>query len=67
MIQLCTLFNMNVFQQTIANWRTVFLLAVGIYVFGLIWYVVFASGKIQPWNYPKEKTSHPKNEKLEGA
>ena len=38
------------FQQTIANWRYVFIIGIGVYVAGAISFCLFASGEIQPWN-----------------
>ena len=38
------------FQQTIAAWRSVFLIAAGFYVIGATQYLFFASGEVQPWN-----------------
>lgn len=35
--------------QSAAEWRTVFFLAGSVYVFGLIFYVIFASGEKQDW------------------
>ncbi|OQV24542.1 Sialin [Hypsibius exemplaris] len=38
--------------QTIANWRIIFYLSGGIRMFTAILYAIFASGDVQPWNYP---------------
>ncbi|XP_076461278.1 sialin-like isoform X2 [Babylonia areolata] len=35
--------------QTRAEWQVVFYVAAAIYVFGAIFYVIFASGVLQPW------------------
>nr|KAG5708317.1 hypothetical protein BaRGS_034348 [Batillaria attramentaria] len=36
-------------RQTRAEWRIVFYVAAAIYLFGAIFYVIFASGVLQPW------------------
>ncbi len=38
--------------MTFAAWRTVFLLAAGIYFMGNVAYVLMISGEVQEWNYP---------------
>lgn len=35
--------------QSAAEWRTVFFVAGSVYVFGLIFYNIFGSGKKQDW------------------
>ena len=39
-----------VLQQTIAAWRTVYMIAVGINLFSGIQYLLFAKGDVQWWN-----------------
>lgn len=36
-------------RQTRAEWQIVFYVAAGIYLFGAIFYVIFAAGVLQPW------------------
>ena len=40
------------FQGTQAEWRVVFYLAAAIYLFGAIFFGIFAAGEIQPWVKP---------------
>lgn len=40
--------------QTLTEWRTVFYVSCGFLVFTNLQYVIFASGKTQPWNTPAE-------------
>ena len=42
--------HLNPFQQTIAAWRTVFLIASGLYVFAITQFLFFAKASVQPWN-----------------
>ena len=35
--------------QTQEEWRVVFFIAASIYLFGLLFYAIFASGDKQPW------------------
>ncbi|XP_069937713.1 sialin [Cherax quadricarinatus] len=42
--------------ETVSAWRTVFLISLGTYLVTNIFYVVFISADIQPWN-----EQHPKN------
>ena len=35
--------------QTVEEWRIVFFLAAGIYVAGASFYLLFASGRVEPW------------------
>ncbi|XP_068220663.1 putative inorganic phosphate cotransporter isoform X1 [Palaemon carinicauda] len=46
--------------QTLTAWRTVFLIAAGVYLVTNTFYLIFISTATQPWNYPKE--SHEKDE-----
>ncbi len=39
--------------MTFSYWRSVFLLAAGIYFVGNLAYVLLISGEVQEWNYPK--------------
>ena len=36
-------------RQTRSEWQIVFYVAAAIYLFGAIFYVIFASGVLQPW------------------
>ncbi|XP_063425395.1 sialin-like isoform X2 [Mytilus trossulus] len=46
--------------QTRAEWQIVFYIAAGMYIFGAIFYIIFASGELQPW--AKESCSNPSEE-----
>ncbi|XP_071133211.1 sialin-like [Mytilus edulis] len=46
--------------QTRAEWQIVFYIAAGMYIFGAIFYIVFASGELQPW--AKDSCSNPSEE-----
>lgn len=37
------------FQGTQAEWQIVFYIAAAVYLFGAIFYLVFASGEVQDW------------------
>ena len=52
-------------QHTIAQWRTVFLLTVGIYVVCNVFYFIFASGEVQPWNDPDFSAKVEKKKKIQ--
>ncbi|MPC09613.1 Sialin [Portunus trituberculatus] len=41
-------------QQTFEQWNKVFYIAAGIYVANALFYLGFASGKVQPWNHVTE-------------
>ncbi|KAK4310985.1 hypothetical protein Pmani_017479 [Petrolisthes manimaculis] len=41
--------------QTLSAWRTVFLIAVGVYFITCTLYVIFITDKVQPWNEPKKQ------------
>ena len=52
----------NWFQQTFAAWRTVFLIASGLYVCAVAQFLFFADVSVQPWNTywePKMKKEEP--------
>ncbi|KAK9887949.1 hypothetical protein WA026_000247 [Henosepilachna vigintioctopunctata] len=34
-------------------WRIIFLLSAGIYIFATVFFLIFGSGEIQSWNFPK--------------
>ncbi|XP_012942626.1 sialin [Aplysia californica] len=36
-------------RQTRAEWQIVFYVAAAIYIFGAVFYIIFASGELQPW------------------
>ncbi|XP_042212803.1 sialin-like isoform X2 [Homarus americanus] len=40
-------------QQTLPQWRKVFIIAVVFYLLNTIFYLIFASGEVQPWNSPR--------------
>lgn len=40
--------------QTADEWRVIFYIASGIYLFGAIFYGVFVSGEVQPWAVESE-------------
>jgi len=42
-------------QQTREAWRTVFYIALGVYLFGTIVYGIFGSGETQPWGKPPQE------------
>lgn len=46
------MFTFALFQPTIAQWRIVFLIAAGVYLFTATFYNLFASGSRQPWDNP---------------
>ena len=35
--------------RTVEEWRDVFFLTAGVYFFSVVFYAIFASGKVQPW------------------
>jgi len=39
-----------VFQPSREQWQKVFYVTAGIYVFGAVFFVIFGSGDVQPWN-----------------
>jgi len=43
--------------QSLERWHMVFYIATAIYLFGFIFYAIFASGEVQPWNeiQPKDE------------
>lgn len=43
------------FQQAEGEWKIVFYIAAGVYLFGSIVYWLFASGELQPWAVQKKK------------
>lgn len=45
-------FNFEIFQRSLSEWRLVFWIAFGIFVFTNLVYVIWASGDIQPFNTP---------------
>ncbi|XP_064597334.1 sialin-like [Liolophura sinensis] len=49
-------------QQTSAQWQKVFYISCGIYVFGTVFYLAFASGDIQKWAQPKSVTIEVNND-----
>ncbi|CAL4063912.1 unnamed protein product [Meganyctiphanes norvegica] len=50
--------------QTLAAWRTVFLLASGAISSTCLIYLVFFRAEVQPWNQPKDKPSDEEAERL---
>ncbi|CAG7834709.1 unnamed protein product [Allacma fusca] len=45
---------------SITNWRIVFLLSAGVYIFAVVFYLIFASGEEEPWNnFQKVSNDHP--------
>ena len=55
-VQDCNFVNMFIisnvyfyFQETQAQWNIVLYITVGMYLFGSIFFFVFASGDVQPW------------------
>ncbi|CAG2217366.1 SLC17A5 [Mytilus edulis] len=53
-------FQYSGWSQTRAEWQIVFYIAAGMYIFGAIFYIVFASGELQPW--AKDSCSNPSEE-----
>lgn len=51
-----------IFQGTQAEWRIVFFICSSLYLFGGLFYLVFASGELQPW--AAEDTDKKENGKL---
>ncbi|KAH3787125.1 hypothetical protein DPMN_165246 [Dreissena polymorpha] len=45
-------------EKTRENWQKVFYVAAGVYVFGAVFYAIFASGTVQAWAVTKETTEH---------
>lgn len=41
-------------QSSLTEWRAVFWISFGIFVVTTVVYVIWASGEVQPWNYPPE-------------
>lgn len=37
-------------KQTRAEWQIVFYIAAAIYLFGAVFFIIFASGELQPWS-----------------
>lgn len=50
---------MILFQTDKSLWNTVFMTAAVLFITTGIFYNVFASGEVQPWNYPKKKDEEP--------
>ncbi|XP_035824864.1 vesicular glutamate transporter 3 [Aplysia californica] len=59
--------------QTQAEWRTMFFICAGVYLFGAIFYCIFASGQIQDWaqdddeNRPILNGSHAHKDECKGS
>lgn len=64
---------MFVIQSSLREWRAVFWISFGIFIVTTVVYVLWASGEVQPWNYPPEqsiengrkKSDEPSEEKAE--
>ncbi|KAB7495755.1 Sialin [Armadillidium nasatum] len=54
--------------ETFASWRTIFFISGGFFIFDAIFFLIFGSGKVQEWNFHKEKkyekSEQQKDEKL---
>lgn len=46
--------NHLVLQSSLEEWRFVFWITFGIFVVTTVVYSIWASGEVQPWNFPKE-------------
>lgn len=44
----------SIFQHTLGQWRLVFWISFAIFVVTTVVYSIWASGEVQPWNFPKE-------------
>jgi uncharacterized membrane protein len=44
------------FQQTLAAWKTVFLVTSGIYIIDSLAFIILGKSEVQPWNNGKKKT-----------
>lgn len=44
-------------QSSLVEWRLVFWVTFGIFVVTTVIYSIWASGEVQPWNYPKDQKS----------
>ena len=44
-------------RQTRAEWQLVFYVAAAIYLFGAVFYVIFASGVLEPWACKQEMSA----------
>jgi hypothetical protein len=44
------------FQQTLAAWKTVFLVTSGIYVIDSLAFIILGKSEVQPWNNGQKKT-----------
>lgn len=47
--------NFLIFQNTINEWSTVFMIAAVAYIIPAILFIIFGSGKVQKWNEPTTK------------
>lgn len=45
---------MFVVQSSLSEWRAVFWISFAIFVSTTVVYVLWASGEVQPWNYPPQ-------------
>ncbi|XP_059057805.1 sialin [Achroia grisella] len=48
--------------NTVEQWRIVFFILAGTYIFGAVTFVTFGSGELQPWNSPEEEVARDEHE-----